>query len=203
MRDALDFCPTLLTPPAQDFILDPFMYWYMNSSWQRNTDAPVSYEGQHSGDVTTEKALGLLDEAVSASAASTEGARPFFLGIAPIAPHCNIWAPSYRDGRGSPIAEVEFSPPVPAYRHEHLFGHAKVPRTTNFNPDRPSGASWIRELPKQSQEDVDFNDHYYRQRLRSLQTVDEMVDKLVKSLEGRGILDNTYIMYTTDNGYRE
>lgn len=172
------------------------MYWYMNSTWQRNTDPPVSFEGEHNGDVLTKKALAMLDQAAEADA-------PFFLGIAPIAPHCNIWAPSYKDGKGSPITEVEFSPPVPAERHAHLFKHAKVPRTKNFNPDKPSGASWIRELPKQSQEDVDFNDHYYRQRLRTIQTVDEMVEDIMKSLERRGILDNTYIIYTTDNGYRK
>lgn len=168
----------------------------MNSTYQRNKEPPVSYEGQHSVDVLTKKALGMLDDAVEAGA-------PFFLGIAPIGPHCNIWAPTYKYGKGSPITEVEFSPPVPAERHAHLFKGARVPRTANFNPDKPSGASWIRELPKQSQEDVDYNDHYYRQRLRTLQTVDEMVSKVVKKLDDHDILDNTYIIYTTDNGYRK
>lgn len=172
------------------------MYWYMNSTWQRNTDPPVSFEGEHNGDVLTKKALGMLDDAAKADA-------PFFLGIAPIAPHCNIWAPSYKYGVGSPMNEVEFSPPVPADRHAHLFKHSKVPRTSNFNPDEPSGASWIRDLPKQSQEDVDFNDHYHRQRIRTLQTVDEMVEAIVKKLDRHGILDDTYIIYTTDNGYRK
>ena len=38
-------------------------------------------------------------------------------------------------------------------------------------------------------------------RLRSLQAVDETVRDLYGILEDQGALDNTYIIYTTDNGY--
>lgn len=61
--------------------------------------------------------------------------------------------------------------------------------------------NWISRLPKQNQSNVDYNDHFYRQRLRALQTVDELVDGVVKRLEESGKLDNTYIIYTSDNGY--
>lgn len=64
-----------------------------------------------------------------------------------------------------------------------------------------SGVSWIASLPKQSQENVDFNDHFYRNRLRALQAVDEIIDGVVRRLTGYGILDNTYIFYSSDNGY--
>jgi arylsulfatase A-like enzyme len=166
----------------------------MNSTYQRNQDPPVSYEGRHTVDVLTEKAFGLLDEAV-------EGGTPFFLGVAPVAPHTNVWSPVFGSGNHSDISKVVFSPPVPEERFSKLFKGVKVPRTENFNPDKPSGASWIRKLPKQSPENVDFNDHFYRQRLRALQSVDELVDGIVTRLESYGILENTYIIYTTDNGY--
>ena len=48
---------------------------------------------------------------------------------------------------------------------------------------------------------MDYNDHFYRQRLRALQAIDELVDGVVKRLEHHGIIDNTYIFYTSDNGY--
>ncbi|KAI0158042.1 arylsulfatase-like protein [Hypoxylon sp. FL1284] len=179
---------------ASDFLLDPFTYWYMNSTYQRNQDPPVSYEGRHSVDVIAEKALGLLNEA-------SEGSKPFFLGIAPVGPHANLWSPAFKHGNHSDLEDIEFTPPVPADRHAKLFEGAKVPRTANFNPDKPSGASWIRKLPKQSQENVDYNDNFYVQRLRTLQSVDEIVDSVVQRLEELKILDNTYIIYTTDNGY--
>ncbi len=34
-----------------------------------------------------------------------------------------------------------------------------------------------------------------------MQAVDEIVEGLIERLEKAGILDNTYILYTTDNGY--
>ncbi|KAI0453598.1 arylsulfatase-like protein [Xylaria acuta] len=179
---------------GSDFLLDPFTYWYMNSTYQRNRDPPVSYEGQHSVDVLAKKAIGLLDEAHNAG-------KPFFLGIAPVAPHSDIQSPAFKHGNHSNLTEVTFSPPVPATRHAHLFQDAKVPRTPNFNPDKPSGASWVRTLRKQGPDIIEYNDHFYVQRLRTLQTVDELVDSLVRRLEDLGILENTYIIYSTDNGY--
>jgi N-acetylglucosamine-6-sulfatase len=37
--------------------------------------------------------------------------------------------------------------------------------------------------------------------LQALQAVDEIVEGLVTRLDAYGILDNTYIIYSTDNGY--
>lgn len=48
---------------------------------------------------------------------------------------------------------------------------------------------------------VDYGDFYYRSRLQALQGVDELFDKLVTRLEESGQLDNTYIIYTSDNGF--
>jgi hypothetical protein len=57
------------------------------------------------------------------------------------------------------------------------------------------------KLPQQNQTNVDYNDYFYRQRLRALQAVDELVDGLVSRIEDHGILDNTYIIYSSDNGF--
>lgn len=178
---------------ASDFLLDPFTYQYLNATYQRNGEAPVNYAGQHTVDILAEKAYGFLDDAA-------KGDRPFFLGIAPVAPHSNVYLNSTSTDLQH-IVEAVFTPPIPAKRHEHLFKDAKVPRTKNFNPDKPSGADWVRRLPQQSQENIDYNDHFYRQRLRALQSVDELVDGVFKRLEEYGLLENTYVFYTTDNGY--
>lgn len=63
------------------------------------------------------------------------------------------------------------------------------------------GVSWVKNLPLLNDTVVAYNDEYQRARLRSLQPVDEMIENLVKMLEAKGVLDNTYIFYTTDNGY--
>lgn len=178
-----------------DFLLDPRTYDYLNATYQRNQDPPISYTGQHTMDVLTTKTYGLLDDAIK------EG-NPFFLGVAPVAPHSNIHSEEELDlTNHTKFNEVEVTPPIPADRHKHLFKDAQVPRTPNFNPDQPSGANWIRQRKQLTEENIEFNDHFYRERLRALQSVDELVDGIVSKLEEAGVIDDTYIFYTTDNGY--
>lgn len=59
----------------------------------------------------------------------------------------------------------------------------------------------MRGLPQHNDSAVAYLDHFYRARLRALQAVDELVDRLVARLDEAGILDDTYIIYTSDNGY--
>lgn len=54
---------------------------------------------------------------------------------------------------------------------------------------------------KQNQTNIDYNDEWYRNRLRSLQAVDEMVASLAARLEHHGIAEDTYLIFSTDNGY--
>lgn len=178
-----------------DFLLDPRTYHYLNASYQRNHDPPISYIGQHTIDVLASKAYGFLDDAA-------KGEKPFFLGIAPVAPHSNLEPDEGTElTNHTNLNSNHVTPPIPAERHKHLFKDVKIPRTEHFNPDQPSGANWIRDRKQLTDENVDFIDHYYRQRLRALQSVDELVDGVIKKLEEYDILDNTYIFYTTDNGF--
>ncbi|GKZ17828.1 extracellular sulfatase Sulf-1 [Aspergillus brasiliensis] len=176
---------------ASDFLLDPYTYQYLRPHYQRNHDAPTSYEGEHTMDILTKKALGFLDDAISSN-----DNNPFFLTIAPVAPHSNLNMTDETD-----TTTFRFSPPIPLDKHKHLFPDAKIPRTPNFNPDHPTGVSWIKSLPQQDVESIAYNDEFYRERLRALQGVDELVEKIVLRLEDAGILENTYIFYTSDNGY--
>ncbi|QIX01991.1 hypothetical protein AMS68_007508 [Peltaster fructicola] len=170
---------------GSDFLLDPYTYEYYNGHMTRNGAPPVSYKGQYSPDVVAEKAYGFLDEAVLHP-------EPFFLGIAPIAPHSNV-----QFSVSPPVMDTAFYAP----RHAHLFKDYKIPRTANFNPEKPSGVGWVKALPRLNDTVVEYNDEFQRSRLRALQSVDEMVETLVQKLEAHGVLNNTYIFYTTDNGY--
>lgn len=172
---------------ATDFLLDPGTYSYLEPIYQSNKKAPVHHRNEHTSDLIISKAQGLLHQAIASD-------KPFFLGVSPTAPHSNI---DVNRHEGLP----KMTEPVPAERHAGLFENVKVPRTKNFNPDTPSGASWVRKLPRHNASGVDYLDHYYRQRLRALQAVDELVEKLVVQLEQAGILDDTYIIYSSDNGF--
>lgn len=62
-------------------------------------------------------------------------------------------------------------------------------------------ASWIYQLDQLNDTVVEYGDEFYRTRLQSLQAIDELVDGVISRLEQYGILDNTYIIYTSDNGF--
>lgn len=170
-----------------DFLLDPGTYAYLNPIYQANQRPPVHHKNEHTSDLITSKAQGLLDQAITSG-------KPFFLGVAPIAPHSNIPADRHA---GLP----HMTEPIPAERHAHLFQDVRVPRTANFNPEEPSGANWVRSLPRHNASSVAYLDHYYRQRLRALQAVDELVEKLVVQLDEAGVLEDTYVIYSSDNGF--
>jgi len=112
--------PHLAGFTGSDFLLDPYTYSYLNSTYQRNYDAPVSYEGRHTADVLAEKAYSFLEEAMSSDG-------PFFIAIAPISPHSNI---------DENIGSARMTAPIPADRHKDLFKNVKVPRTEHFNPNK-------------------------------------------------------------------
>ncbi|KIW91278.1 uncharacterized protein Z519_08174 [Cladophialophora bantiana CBS 173.52] len=169
------------------FLIDPGTYNYYNATFQSNRDPPVSTPGQYNTDQVAQNALNMLDQAHAAGA-------PFFLGVTPIAPHCQtVFNPT------TPIPG--FLPPIPASRHQNLFPGVKIPRSPNFNPIVPSGASWITHLPQLNSTEIDYFDNFYRSRLQALQAVDEMISTIVDRLNQYSLLENTYVIYTTDNGY--
>ncbi|EEP79663.1 conserved hypothetical protein [Uncinocarpus reesii 1704] len=168
---------------GSDFLLGMTTYDYWGAVMSRNRGAPVDYTGQYSGDVVADKVLGFMDDAI-------QDDKPFFVAAAPVAPH----------GQVKP-RPLWFDKPEYPERHAHLFKDYKIPRTPNFNPDTPSGAGWVAAMPRLNQTHIDYHDEYQRCRLRALQSVDEMVGQMVEKLEENGLLDNTYFMYTTDNGF--
>ncbi|KAJ4310259.1 hypothetical protein N0V84_011061 [Fusarium piperis] len=170
-----------------NFLLDPGTYSYLNPIYQRDREPPVQHHGTHTLDLIAEYARELLEEAISSD-------KPFFVAIAPVAPHSNI---DVNRGSGPPAMTI----PIPAKRHSHLFEGVQIPRTANFNPDSPSGVSWIRQLSQLNETAVSYLDDYYRARLQALQGVDEIVEQVIHQLDEAGLLDDTYVVYSSDNGF--
>lgn len=107
-------------------MLEPYTYDYYNPTFVRNYDEPVHHENEYATDLVSEKALAFIDDA-------SKSARPFFLGVAPVAPHSNTEYVNV-DGTMKPVT----SAPIPAKRHENLFEDVVVPRTPHFNPQTVS-----------------------------------------------------------------
>ena len=105
---------------------------------------------------------------------------PFFLYIAPRAPH---------------------APLTPATRHQGGFATAPVPRPPSFDAAGVGKPSWVQEEPALDAKAMAKVDATYRARKETLLGLDELVADLVSTLERAGIHDNTYIVFTSDNGY--
>ncbi|ETO18540.1 hypothetical protein RFI_18725, partial [Reticulomyxa filosa] len=85
--------------------------------------------------------------------------------------------------------------------YQDQFSTADAPRTPNFNVYSPDKHQMIAQNPAIEQNGFDFIDQLWRDRLCSLLPVDDMIGDIVNFLEEQGDLDNTYILYTSDNGY--
>ncbi|MEP7200510.1 MAG: sulfatase, partial [Chloroflexota bacterium] len=112
---------------------------------------------------------------------SAKDGKPFFLYLATYAPH---------------------GPATPAPRHANLFADVKLPHPPNFNEaDVSDKSAYIRNRPLLNQKEINALEQLYRKRIQSLQAVDEMIGNLVDTLTANGQLDNTYIFFSSDNGF--
>ena len=166
------------------FLLEPGVYDYVNTTWAYNNEQYQSFPGINSIDLTSKHALEMLETAVN-------GGKPWFLTIAPAVPHVGINA----TGGGTFV-------PIPQKKWADAFPNEIIPRTPNFNPEhQDSGASWLLNLPHLNQSTINAFDEFYRARIRCVAGLDDLVADLVAALDKYGVLDNTHIIYTADNGY--
>ncbi|TQV91343.1 arylsulfatase [Cordyceps javanica] len=164
-----------------DFLLDPNTYVYNNAYFTLDNKKWQAFPGEYSTDLISRRSLEFLREGITAG-------QPFFLGVAPIAPHSEV--------------TDTFREPVPASRHQDLFPNARVPRNKNFNPEKPGTASYFKNLPRLNDSQVRYLDNFQRRRLQSLQAVDDLISDIFNALQYHpDVLANTYIIYTADNGF--
>ena len=96
-------------------------------------------------------------------------------------------------------------PFTPAPWAEHMFDGLKAPRHPNYNPsdDIQNQKHWLIRQQGPIGEGLEGRlDKVHEKRVESLQSVDEQVGMIVDLLERKGELDNTYIIYTSDNGFQ-
>ena len=127
------------------------------------------------------------------------------------------WAAAARGGAAGAAARPPFfavaavpaahEPADPAPQHADYAAGLLAPRTPTWNvPATGEGRHWMVDRVNwdgrpMNATVVSFVDLLWRRRLAALQSVDEMVGRLVKALDDARALDETYIFYTTDNGY--
>ena len=64
-----------------------------------------------------------------------------------------------------------------------------------------SKPKFVQDRPQLTRAQQTNTDNLYRRRAQSLQAVDRGVARLVEQLRQAGQLDNTYIIFTSDNGF--
>jgi N-acetylglucosamine-6-sulfatase len=168
--------PTTHVPPGWD-------RWHAWQGTYASTD--TSYKINENGRIVTHQRSQIHDTDLHAQTAenfirNTAGNRPFFMYLAPNAPH-----------------DPAFSAP----RHANLFTTTPLPKPSSFNEaDVSDKPTWVRNKPRLSSTQISNLTTFYRKRLRALQSLDETVERLVNALRATGELSNTYIVITSDNG---
>jgi N-acetylglucosamine-6-sulfatase len=141
--------------------------------WLNVDGAPV-FHGSGPDDYSTDVLAG---EAVS-FIEQTPGA--FFLVFSPFAPH---------------------SPATPAPRHANAFPTLAPWRPASYDEaDVSDKPEWVRLLPRLTPERQAGLDRFRRSQLGSLLAVDDAVGAIVGALRRTGRLENTLIVFTSDNG---
>ncbi|KAM9306329.1 glucosamine (N-acetyl)-6-sulfatase (Sanfilippo disease IIID), b [Pholidichthys leucotaenia] len=132
-----------------------------------------SYEEDYLTDLILNRSLRFLDD--------RSPQHPFFLMLSTPAPH---------------------SPWMAAPQHQKQFNDVQAPRDGSFNK-LGKDKHWLLRQPvnPMPNSSIDYLDNAYRKRWQTLLSVDDMVETLVKKLESMKELNNTYIFYTSDNGY--
>lgn len=132
------------------------------------------YGGKHPDHVLAEKA----EEFIRANRGN---AAPLFLWLAFNAPH----------------------EPAP-YMHQdrNKFSGLALPRSPSFNEKNVSDKpTWVKRRDLLGRKQIKSMRGFYQDRLRSLQEVDRGVGRLIDALADTGRLDNTYLVFWTDNGH--
>ena len=151
---------------------------------------------QRGHEVTDFKQDVLTDYAVDAINRNAPG-RPFFLDLQYTAPHGGGPNPNPQ-----PPSNCGNGAPKPAPRHADAFNNQPLPLGPAFNEadvaDKPAA---IQALP--GIDDVAFNNiqRKWRCRMEALLSVDEGLGRVLDALRAADELDQTLIVFTSDNGF--
>jgi arylsulfatase A-like enzyme len=170
--------------PENDGVPPGWDDWYVGGNAHASYDYVLNENGRtvrygsrpedYLNDVLTGKAA----EVIRTSAAAGQ---PFFIYVLPFNPH---------------------SPSVAAPRHYGMFADAELPRPPSFDEaDVSDKPAFIRRMPPLDQDQIAYLAYEYRKRIASLQAIDDMVESIVATLRATDQLDDTYVIYSSDNGF--
>ena len=110
----------------------------------------------------------------------TSGSGAFFAMIATKSPH---------------------EPNLPPPRHDGAFSGLALPKPPNFNEADVSDKPVFAQLPSLGETDIAAIETAFRKRQEQLKGVEDIVEQVIDALRDTGQLDNTIIIYSSDNGF--
>ncbi|KAK3101434.1 hypothetical protein FSP39_003556 [Pinctada imbricata] len=133
-----------------------------------------NYKTDYFTDVIHRKGMSFLDEQTSDSG-------PFFMMLS------------------TPACHGPFTP-APQYANE--FANKEAPRDGSYNV-HAKDKHWLLQqtitpLPNDT---VNMEDNVFRNRWRTLISVDDMVEDVMMTLQKKNLLNNTYVFFSSDNGF--
>lgn len=151
---------------------------YANYNYRLNSNGILVHHGRLPKDYLTSvisaKGVDFINRA-------SDAGQPFLLMMSTFTPH---------------------APATPAPEDAHKFPNLKAPRTPGFNePDISDKPAWLRKYPRLEPQQIRAIDRSFRQRVRSVQSIDRMVGALQAAVDAKGAGDDTYFVFNSDNGY--
>jgi N-acetylglucosamine-6-sulfatase len=122
-------------------------------------------------DVLNAKARSFIDGA---------GQTPFMLEIATFAPH---------------------APYTPAPRNADDFPGLTEPRDPSFNTNNRNAPAWLGHRKPLTPARIAALDAVFRKRAQSVEAIDKLLADVQAEIAAKGLADNTYIVFSSDNGY--
>jgi arylsulfatase A-like enzyme len=152
-----------------------------NGTLVKYGDGPMSYQT----DVYGRKAAEVVRRRAGEQA-------PFFLWVAFLAPHIG----------GPPTPGRPALTSLPAPRHLGRFATTLLPMPPSFNEaDVSDKPAQVRGRPELTQRKIGEITERYQLGLESLLAVDDAVARIMAALRKSGELENTLIIFTSDNGF--
>jgi arylsulfatase A-like enzyme len=150
---------------------------YPEFNYNVNENGKVVHYGHDPKDYLTDVVAGKADSFIDKAATDH---KPFMLELATFAPH---------------------APSTPAPRDAHSFPGLKAPRTPAYDVTSSPTPKWQSGLTPLTAKDQQSIDQKFAKRVRSVQAVDDMIAGVRAKLAAKGLADNTYFVFSSDNGF--
>ena len=134
---------------------------------------PARNAANYLTDVLAARAIAFINRSAAAH-------KPFVIEVATFAPH---------------------RPYTPAPRNRNDFPGLKAPRDPSFNTANVNPPDWLGNRTKLTPAQVAKIDSEYRKRAQAVEAVDRLLGQVEATLAARGLAHNTYIVFSSDNGY--